>query len=321
MNDALNLEISQRLNSAHSIVIASHIRPDGDAIGSLLGIGLALKQEGKSIQMILADGVPGSFRHLPGSDLISKKINGDFDMAIVVDCSDLERVGGSLNGLSKPDLVVDHHVTNQAFGKINIIEPEAVSTASILAENLPRWGLHITPDVAKALLTGLVSDTLGFRTSNITPEAMRLAATLMESGADLPDLYQRALVSHSFEALRYWGQGLEHLTREESLVWTYLSLEDREKASYYGNDDADLVNILSAIEEIKIAVIFIEQKGERVKISWRSQPGVDVSQIAVEFGGGGHPAASGAEIDGSLHEVQASVLRATRKLVGINTDR
>jgi len=318
MNNGLNLEISQRLNSAHSFVIASHIRPDGDAIGSLLGLGLALQQEGKSVQMILTDGVPSTFRHLPGSDQIRKRIRSDYDMAIVLDCSDLERVGGALNGTSSPDLIIDHHVTNQAFGKINVIDPLAVATASILAENMPHWGLNITPDVASALLTGLVSDTLGFRTSNITPQAMRQAATLMEKGANLPELYQRALVSHSFEALRYWGQGLLHLQKEGPLAWTYLALDDRQEATYYGNDDADLINVLSTIEAMSVAVIFVEQKGGRVKISWRSQPGVDVSQIAVQFGGGGHPAASGAEITGSLADVQASVLKATRDLVGIS---
>lgn len=315
MNEALHLEIIQRLKSAHHIVIASHVRPDGDAIGSTLGLGLALQNAGKSIEMVLSDGVPLEFRHLPGSNLITRHASGPFDMAIVVDCSDLERVGNALNGIFRPDLIIDHHVTNQAFGTINLIEPEAVATSSILAVNLPRWGLQITPDVASALLTGVVSDTLGFRTSNTTPEALRQAASLMEIGANLPELYQRALVSHTFEALKYWGQGLIHLQREGNLAWTSLTLNDRIQATYNGNDDADLINILSSTEDIDIAIIFVEQKGERVKISWRSRPGIDVSKIAVQFGGGGHPAASGAEVKGGLEEVQLSVLGQTRFLL------
>jgi phosphoesterase RecJ-like protein len=315
MNERLDLAISQRLSTAQSIIIASHIRPDGDAIGSTLGLGLALQQAGKAVQMVLSDGLPAAFRHLPGSNLVVKRANIQYDMSVVVDCSDLERTGGALNGVVKPDLIVDHHITNLDFGVINLVDPEAVATCAILAKHLPGWGFPITAPVASALLTGLVSDTLGFRTSNMTPEALRLAAFLMECGADLPDIYQRALTSHSFIAMRYWGQGLSHLKREDRLVWTSLTLADRAVTEYYGNDDADLVNILSTIEEADVAVIFVEQKNTRVKISWRSQPGVDVSQIALRFGGGGHPAASGAEINGKLEEVQTQVLEATRSLL------
>jgi len=315
MNERLDLAISQRLSAAQSIIVASHVRPDGDAIGSTLGLGLALQQAGKNVQMVLSDGVPAAFRHLPGSNLVVKRASIQYDMSVLVDCSDLERAGGALNGVVKPDLIIDHHITNLDFGVINLVDPTAVATSAILVKHLPQWGFSITPQVASALLTGLVSDTLGFRTSNMTPEALRLAAVLMESGADLPDLYQRALISHSFTAMRYWGQGLSSLQREGRLVWTSLTLADRVVAEYNGNDDADLVNIISTIEEADIAVIFVEQKNNRVKISWRSQPGVDVSQIAVQFGGGGHPAASGVEIAGKLEIVQAQVLEATRLLL------
>ncbi len=265
MNDGLDLAISQKLKIAQSIVIASHIRPDGDAIGSTLGLGLALQQAGKAVQMVLSDGVPAAFHHLLGCRQVVKRASIHYDMSIVVDCSDLERVGSALNGIVKPDLIIDHHITNLDFGAINLVDPGAVATCAILAKHLPGWGFTITPPVAAALLTGLVSDTLGFRTSNMTPDTLRLAAMLMESGADLPDLYQRALVSHSFTALRYWGQGLSHLQREDRLVWTSLTLADRAACEYYGNDDADLVNILSTIEEADVAVIFVEQKNRTLK--------------------------------------------------------
>ena len=315
MNDGLCLAIRQRLKTAKSIIIASHVRPDGDAIGSLLGLGLALQQAGKSVQMVLSDGIPTAFRHLPGSNQVQKRYSGIFDTVIVVDCSDIERVGGALNGMVKPDLAIDHHITNLEFGILNLVVPEAVATSAILAEYLPKWGFPITSAIASALLTGLVSDTLGFRTSNMNPETLRLAADLMEKGANLPELYQHALVDHSYKGLCYWGQGLSHLQREGRLVWTRLTLTDRDIVGYTGNDDADLINILSAIDDADVAVIFIEQKGGRVKISWRSQPGIDVSQIALRFGGGGHPAASGAEITGDMDYVQELVLDATRLIL------
>jgi bifunctional oligoribonuclease and PAP phosphatase NrnA len=312
MNNELNLAISQRITEAKSVVVVSHIRPDGDSIGSILGLGLALQNAGKLVQMIIPDGVPASFRHLPGSDRIIRHPSAPFDLVIVVDCSDLQRVGGALNGIVKPDITIDHHITNLEFGVLNLVDPKAVATSAILAKNIPYWGLTIDPSISAALLTGIISDSLGFRTSNMNPEALRLAADLVEKGANLPELYQQALSNHTYEALRYWGKGLSRLQREDGLVWSSLTLSDRSAVEYYNNDDADLVNILSTIDDVEMVVLFIEQKGNQVKISWRSKPGIDVSQIALQFGGGGHPAASGAEVSGSLEEVQKSVLDTTR---------
>jgi bifunctional oligoribonuclease and PAP phosphatase NrnA len=314
MNSSIHQQIRQLFDSADNILIVSHVRPDGDAVGSLLGLGLALQASGKKVQMVLADGVPASFRQLPGANLITRKPISAFDVAIVVDASDLQRTGGVLNG-NMPDLNIDHHVTNLNFARINFVVPDVEATASVLAENLPKWGLQINESVAKALLTGVVSDTLGFRTSNVRPHTLRLAADLMEKGANLSELYNRALIRRSYEATRFWGHGLEKLQREDHLVWTVLTLADRQKSSYPGNDDADLVNILSSIDNYDISIIFVEQKDNHVKVSWRAQVGWDVSHLALQFGGGGHPAASGADIPGSLSEVQEKVLIATRMLI------
>lgn len=318
MNNELDSTLQSLFSAAQQILIVSHVRPDGDAIGSLLGLGLALQNAGKSVQMILTDGVPRSFRHLVGSQLVQRRPTSDYDLSVVVDCSDLLRIGDLGEGFT-PDIVIDHHITNQAFGRFNLVEPEAVATAAILTQHLPEWGLEITQPAAAALLTGLVADTIGFRTSNMTPHALRLAADLMEKGADLPELYQQALVRRSFEAVCYWGQGLTHIQRKDRLVWTTLSLQDRQRASYFGNDDADLVNVLSGIDDADVAVMFIEQRDDKVKVSWRAQPGVDVSKIAFSFGGGGHAAAAGAEIQGSLEEVQNRVLSATQEMLAAYT--
>jgi phosphoesterase RecJ-like protein len=307
--------IGESLRQAGRILIASHVRPDGDAIGSLLGLGMSLQGIGKEVQMVLADGVPAALRHLPGSAQIVKTPSGVFDQVVVVDASDLLRVGKALDGNLHPDVNIDHHITNLNFARLNLVEPQAVATSAILAEHMPEWGLPISPDIASALLTGIISDTLGFRTSNMTPQALRLAANLMEIGTNMPELYNRALVRRSFAATRYWAAGLGRLTRQDRLAWTSLTLADRAAVEYPGNDDADLINILSSIEEIDIAVIFIEQRGGKVKVSWRAVPGVDISQVALSFGGGGHPAAAGAEIAGSLEQVQARVLQATAPLL------
>ena len=319
MDSQLIGEIKNRLDIAQKIVIVSHVRPDGDAIGSLLGLGLALRDVGKSVQMILVDGVPASFKHLEGSELIKKESKGDHDTFIAVDCADFKRVGKAFENFGQPDINIDHHKTNENFGKLNLIEAEEVATAAILTTHLPAWGLKITKPIAAALLTGIITDTLGFSTSNMTPNALRQSATLMETGVDLPDIYMRALVRKTFPAVRYWGAGLSSLQSKNGMVWGTLTLADRKTAGYGGNDDADLINMISAIDGNKVGMIFVEQNDNHVKISWRAlETGVDVSQVAKYFKGGGHAAAAGADIEGSLSEVQKEVLKKTREMLNLN---
>jgi len=318
MNDEITGAIKERLEKSNKIVIASHIRPDGDAIGSLLGLGLALQDAGKSVQMVLVDGVSSSYRHLEGSELIVREPNGEHDTFITVDCADFKRVGKIFENFGQPDINIDHHKTNEKFGKLNLIEAEEVATAAILTNHMPEWGLKITKPIAAALLTGIITDTLGFRTSNTTPESLRQCAILMETGVDMPDLYMRSLVKKSFPAARYWGAGLSSMEQKHGIVWGTLTLEDRKKSGYSGNDDADLINMISAIDGNKVGMIFVEQSDRHVKISWRAlEPGIDVSQVAKHFNGGGHAAAAGADIPGALKEIQPVVLKATREMLSL----
>ena len=318
MNESIGTAIKIRLVDARNILIASHVRPDGDAVGSLLGLGLALQHAGKNVQMVLADGAPSSFKHLEGTQQVKTKVEGIFDTFITVDCADFKRTGKPFQSIGQPDINIDHHITNEKFGKLNLIEGEEVATAAILTNYLPAWGYEITKPIAAALLTGLITDTLGFRTSNITPEAMRQAATLMETGVDMPELYMRGLVRRSYEATRYWGAGLSNLQRRDNMVWGKLTLSDRKTAGYSGNDDADLINAISAIDGYKVGMIFVEQTDKHVKISWRAlENGIDVSPIAQRFGGGGHAAAAGADVAGTLDEVITQVIQSTKEMLGL----
>jgi phosphoesterase RecJ-like protein len=187
-----------------------------------------------------------------------------------------------------------------------------------LTNYLPAWGYEITRPVAAALLTGIITDTLGFRTSNVTPESLRQAATLMETGVDMSEVYMRGLVHRSLSAARYWGAGLSKLESSDGIVWGTLSLADRKASGYDGNDDADLINMISAIENHKVGMVFVEQRDNHVKISWRAlDQGVDVSPVAKRFGGGGHAAAAGADIQGTLGQIQPRVLQATKEMLGL----
>ena len=310
--------IKERLEITQKVLITSHVRPDGDAIGSLIGLGLALQNAGKTVQTVLADGVPSSYRFLEGSDQVRKEPDGDFDTFISVDCADFKRTGKPFESFSQPDINIDHHITNERFGVLNLIEGREVATAAILTKYLPAWGYEITQPIAAALLIAIITDTLGFRTSNMTPEALRQAATLMETGVNMPELYMRGLVRRSLNASRYWGAGLSKLETSDGIVWGTLTLEDRKASGYFGNDDADLINEISAIDGKKVGMIFVEQHDKHVKISWRAmQAGIDVSPVAKHFGGGGHAAAAGADIPGALSEIQPLVLKTTKEMLGL----
>ena len=139
----IDQEIKERLSSSQSILVVSHKRPDGDAIGSLLAIGHALIQQGKQVQLVLEDGLPRKYYHLASADRVKQSIENDYELCVVVDSSDLERTGSLLLEMPVPDIVIDHHKTNTHFGKVNLVEDEAVATASILALHMPLWGLSL----------------------------------------------------------------------------------------------------------------------------------------------------------------------------------
>jgi bifunctional oligoribonuclease and PAP phosphatase NrnA len=313
MNDNLIRDARRVLSENQKIIITAHKRPDGDAVGSLLGLGLALKHAGKEVQLVLQDGVPSSFHHLAGSEQIKRKSDSDFEVSIVLDCSDLDRVGNVFQSDEVPTINIDHHITNLNYGEINLVYPQIPATAEILAGLIPELGFVITLESAEALLTGIITDTLGFRTNNMTPNTLRVAADLVEMGCDLPELYQKALLNRTYNSIRYWGAGINNLNLDDGLLWTALTIEDRNKIGYPGRDDGDLINVMSSIRDVDIALIFVEQTNGTVKISWRSHTGYDVSKIAFSFGGGGHKPASGAEIEGDLEDIQHQVLEATRK--------
>lgn len=313
----IDQEITDLFSKAKSIVIVSHIRPDGDAIGSMLGLANALRLAGKDVQTVLQDPVPERFINLPGANLVGNLIKGNPDLAVVVDSSDPNRVG-NVFGSRKPDLVIDHHMTNLNFGKLNLVDSDAEATAIILAKRLPIWGLSIDKAVAECLLTAILTDTIGFRTISVNPDSLRIAASLMEKGADLHTLYYQSLLGRTASELRYWGQGLQDLQLVDGLLWASLSLADRQKAGYFEDDDAELINELANTNGALISLIFVEQRGGSTKVSWRSKEGIDVSKIAYSFGGGGHMAASGADIKGSMEEVRARVLERTREVLDQN---
>jgi phosphoesterase RecJ-like protein len=302
-----------RVAEARRVLTLTHVNPDGDAIGSLLGFGLAVRTLGKDVVFACDDPAQTLFAYLAGFDEITPQPSGDFDLIVALDAADAQRMGTIGQRLPRrPDIVFDHHITNPGFGAINFIDAEAASTGELVAELLEPLGLPLTQPIAEALLTGVVTDTLGFKTSNTKPKTLALAQKLMLAGANLSAISEQALYKRPFAAARIWGEGLTHLQLADGMVWTALPLAARRVSGYFDKDDADLINVLTTVREAQVAVIFVERDNGTVKISWRSMAGLNVATLAQSFGGGGHAPAAGADVPGTLAEVEAKVLAATR---------
>ncbi len=313
MDAELLRQARELISRNRTMLLLTHQRPDGDALGSMLGLSHMLRAAGKKTYPVLSEGISSVFRYLPGSGDIRPELPSAFDICILLDCADSERISVPDGTPTRaPELIIDHHVTNGRFAAINLVDPAATATSELIVDLAEGLGLSIPPEAAICLLAGVVTDTLGFRTPNTGLHTLDVVQRLMRDGGSLPETVDRSLHRRSFAAARYWGAGLSRLEREGELVWTSLTLEDRRAAGYPGRDDADLVNILSSIEGQSATVIFIEQDGGKIKVSWRVGSGLDVTGLAASFGGGGHPAASGASLEGSLEEVIRNVLARTK---------
>lgn len=314
-------KLKQLLSESSQIVLLSHTRPDGDAVASLGALGLGLKSVGHDVFTLLPGGVPDRYSFLPGLELISANIPDHPDLIIALDSADLKRLAIGLEKLPGiVDVNIDHHVSNSFFGKINIVDTTAAATTQILYRVLNALEIPLSVEIATNLLTGLVTDTIGFRTENVSAEVLALAADLQKLGASLSKIIHHALDQKTYTALRYWGCGLTRLEKKNGVVWTTLKLTDRDKVGYQGLDDADLINMMSSIQDTYISVILIEQPKGRVKVSWRAKGDLNVSRIAETFGGGGHKAAAGAMVEGNLEEVKNSVLTTTFGMMNVNLE-
>ena len=309
------------IDEAETIAIVSHVRPDGDAIGSLFSLGLGLELLGKKVQFVLQDTPGNAFADIPKLDQIQHSIEMPVDLIISTDASDMERIGSVFseelfNARTSQqraliDINIDHHPTNTNFGEINIVNSEAVAASIIVYQLLCYLGVDIPKSIAETILSGIITDTLGLRTQNMNSEALRIAADLVDLGADISTISFKLLNEINLNAVKLWGLALNKINYKHGILWATIRIADKKQANYTGNDDADLINLLSSIKESNIAICFIEQPHDEVKVSWRAKKGFDVSKVALSFGGGGHVPAAGATIAGDFEETVDRVLAKT----------
>ncbi len=312
--------IRHALEKAQNILVVSHIDPDGDAIGSLTAMGLALQQLGQNFTLVCDDNVPERFQFLPLADDVIKKpsLSSGYDLLIALDCGDEMRMGRAFSSLPEPKpfiINIDHHITNTQFGDINVVEPQATSTVEILYKIFLEMDLEISEALATSLLTGLVTDTLAFRIVGVTPETLRTGADLVEAGADLGFITMRALNVRPYSTLKLWSKGLNKMVLEGGLLWASITDQDREACDFRSNSSVGLVNLLADVEEAAMGAVLMEMKDGTVKVGLRCRPPFDVAQVAVALGGGGHPLAAGCTMAGPLAEAEAVLVRSCQDAI------
>ena len=289
--------------------------PDGDAIGSLLGLGWALRKLGKEHTLACADPVPDSLAYLPGSKAIVTHPEGIYDLVISLDCSDLKRLGAacdqnSLRGV--PIINIDHHVTNVGFGSVNWVDPSLAATAQMVLTLIERLGVPLDPTIATCLLNGIVTDTRGFRTSNTTPDVMEAATRLMAAGASLSEITDRVFNRRPLAMLRLWGKALGAVQLDGRIIWTEISQAMRRECGLSSDSDDGLVSFLTGANEADVGIVFTEKNDGTIDVSMRSMSGIDISGVAMRLGGGGHPQAAGCNLNSSLAQARERVLAELR---------
>ena len=303
--------------ASHRPLLICHVAPDGDAIGSLLGLASILRALGKNPTTASQDGVPKNLRFLPESQRVITEPPDQADLVIALDCSDLERLGTVYDRAlyeSIPLLNIDHHVTNLLFGSVNVVA-DATSTAEVVYDLAQSQDWPISPEAAQCLLTGLVTDTRGFRTSNVSARTLEIAQRLMEAGGSLHAVTEGVLEQRSFDTVCLWGHALAAARLKDGIAWTAIPLAMRAACGDVGQSDSGLANFLVAADEVEVAVVLTERKEGPIDVGFRSAGRVDVAQLALTLGGGGHPRAAGCTLHVSLAEAESLVLDAVRTAV------
>jgi len=306
------------LAAAGEVAVACHVFPDGDALGSMLGIGLYLRRLGKKVWMGWGSPVlrvPPQYAFLPGLDLIGGDPPESSEVFLAVDCAlagRLELLQPSFAGAGTR-INLDHHATNDRFGDINVVDPEAASSCELAYELIRRMGGVPDTDEATALYTGIVTDTGRFQYSSTTPATLRAAAELRERGVDHTVVSNEIFESAPFSYLHTLGVVLSRARLEPTdppggMVWSWLDLKDLNGTKL--DEAEDMINLLRAVREAGVAVLLKETEPGRYKVSMRSRGDVDVSTIAAAFGGGGHARAAGFPAPGGVEETIRAIRSA-----------
>lgn len=307
----------------HRFLITAHVRADGDAIGSEIALYYALKDMGKSVSIANDSAVPQVYRFIVpngGIYIYPELPKEEAEVVFALDCPTLDRLGKTRECIPKDAKIIniDHHISNENFGNINIVTEDVCATGEILLSIFKELKVNISPDIATALYVAILTDTGRFTHTNTTPEALRAAAFLIECGARHNEVTKNVYNTNSFNQIQLNAHVLNtvklHFENRIATVW--VTKEMLEKTRVDAIDTQELADIPISIEGVYVGVLLREMtKPSWVKVSMRSRNGFDVNNVAKIFGGGGHKYAAGCEIQGSILEVQKLILGELEKVL------
>lgn len=307
-------EILTQLKAGDNYLLLSHVHPDGDSVGSLLGLADLLQQMGKQVTIASTEEVAATFHFIPGIEQVrvgETELAADYEYVVAVDVSDYRRVGSLRSYLERAQLVIniDHHLGNE-FGRPKYVRTSACATGELIYELFELAGLEPSYGAAIALYTAIVTDTGRFSHANTTAETFRIAANLVKLGVEPYQIFHQIYQRKDLGFIRLLGKVLASLQTACGGRVVYIIM-DQAMLTEYSPDLGDSENYIAyaqMVEGVKIALLFRQLADGRTKVSWRSVPGVDVSVFAREFGGGGHANAAGCEIDLEPQQAAEKVL-------------
>ena len=304
--------VVEELLRRDAFVMVSHVKPDGDTLGAGLALGLALKKLGKRVHYFQQDPVPRNLRFLADSEHVSRDVPADLPgdaLWVFCDMSDSARAGEFLPDIPRDCILdIDHHLGNSHFGKWNYVLPAECSTGTCVMRLLRALGAEVDPGIATCLLTTIMTDTGGFMHSNTTGEVLRLAAELIDAGADKEQITEEIFANKRLAAIRLLGRAL---TAAQSgyggrYIWSYVDDAMLAECGADGEDTEEIVNHLRSVENVEVSALFKDIEGE-IRVSLRSSGRVNVQATALRLGGGGHFRAAGLTFAGTLPEAVAAV--------------
>lgn len=316
MNSQIELEnIIDCLNRAKKIGIFTHVNPDGDAIGSSMALYLALKQLNKEVD-IIADEYSKCFDFLSNLDEIKQNGSKDYDLTVALDCATKGRLFDLNNSFdsSITSISIDHHASNTFFADYNYVEGKSPAACMTLTKILKGLNVSITKEIGEFLMAGIITDTGGFRHDTVDDETFEFAATMLDLGVNISDIYYRTFDKKSKAQFKLASIATERLKFycNEKIALTYLTKEDFIKAKALPGDHEGIVNIGRNIEDVEVSIFLREELENNYKVSLRSNSYVNVSEVAEVFDGGGHEKAAGLTIEETLDNAIKKLIKETK---------
>jgi phosphoesterase RecJ-like protein len=313
-------QVVQLIEQQRRFMITSHIRPDGDGLGSGLALYWMLRDLGKEVDVVLRDRVPPAYTVLPASDLVIVRddVIEKYDAAFIIECSDVDRPG--LAGLQDQFVVnIDHHSTTGPFGDINWIDATAAAVGEMIYNLCKALGVEVTKEIAECIYTALLTDTGSFHFSNTTERTLKIASELVRRGVEPARISQALFYSGSFSKVKLLGLVLSNIERDESgrIAWITVDRATMSEADACEEDSDGIVNQALSVGEVEAVAFFKELSPGSYRISLRSKGKNNVAKVAELFGGGGHRNAAGCRIEGDFEDVKTRVISELQNCICI----